>query len=74
MTVSAHFIRLLARNIASYHSLAPLVLNSVCTFDSVCVSVCIRLITYYFVEPFEFNRHSRKRTAVMLQQHGVMTQ
>lgn len=45
MTVSAHFIRLLACNIASYHSLAPLALNSVCTFDSVCVRVC--LITMY---------------------------
>lgn len=47
MTVSAHFIRLLACNIASYHSLAPLALNSVCTFGSVCVRACVRLITTY---------------------------
>lgn len=45
MTVSAHFIRLLGGNIASYHSLAPLALNSVCMFDSVCVRGCVRLIT-----------------------------
>lgn len=47
MTVSAHFIRLLARNIASYHSPAPLALNSVCTFGSVCVRACVRRITTY---------------------------
>lgn len=75
MTVSAHFIRLLARDIASYHSLAPLALNSVCAFDSVCVRVCTSdHDVYCFVEPLQFNRRSGMHGALMLQQHGVMTQ
>lgn len=75
MTVSAHFIRLLARNIASYHSLAPSALNSVCTFDSVYVPVCTSDHDIYcFVEPLQFNRHSGMCDALMLRQHEVMTQ
>lgn len=33
MTLSAHFIRSLGYNIASYNSPAPLALNSVCALD-----------------------------------------
>lgn len=77
MTVSAHFIRSLARNIASYRSPAPLALNGVCRFDSVCVRVCVRACdhdVYCFVEPLRFNRLSRMHGALMLRQHEVMTQ
>lgn len=71
----AHFIRLLACSIASYHSLTPLALNSVCSFDSVCACVCVSdNDVYCFVEPLQFNRRCGMLRALMLRQHEVMTQ
>lgn len=76
MILSAHFIRLLACNIASYNSPAPLLLNSACRFDSVlraCVCMSDQNV-YCFVAPLQFNRHSGTHGALMLRQHEVMTQ
>lgn len=49
MTLSAHFIRSLGCNIATYNSPAPLALNSVCALDGPAVRacVCVRLIATY---------------------------
>ena len=75
MTVSAHFIRSLACNIASYHSLAPLALNSVCVRLIVFACVCTSdHDEYCFVEPLHFNRRSGMHAALMLRQQEVMTQ
>lgn len=78
MTVSAHFIRLLARNIASYNSPAPLALNSAC--------LCARLMaprvcTYVRSERMWLHRAialligiAERVGELMLGQHEVMTQ
>lgn len=75
MAVSAHFIRLLAYNIASYNS------PEACWCFIVSVRWCLRAClcmpdqkVYCFVEPLQFNRHSGKHSALMLRQHEVMTQ
>lgn len=78
MTVSAHFIRLLARNIASYNSPAPLALNSAC--------LCARLTALHVCTYVQSERMWLRRAIalligvaervgeLMLGQHEVMTQ
>lgn len=78
MTASAHFIRLLARNIASYNSAAPLALNSACLRAR---WTAPRVCAYVHAERMGLRRAialligaAERGGALMLGQHEVMTQ